>query len=157
MSNDFYNHTSWPGFGSAGTSASARSEMDRVQAGFDKMPTLTSNGGKFVIVNSGGTALDVSAAISLTANVLNFNASGISGTAVNAMFASPPAIGGVAAAAATFTSLTVTGVINGGAFSGVVSSTGGFQFPDGSIQTTAAPSTGPTAYDHLAILRYLNY
>jgi hypothetical protein len=34
-----------------------RSELDLITAGFDKMPTLTANANKFVVVNSGATAL----------------------------------------------------------------------------------------------------
>jgi len=34
-----------------------RSELDLITAGFDKMPTLTANANKFVVINSGATAL----------------------------------------------------------------------------------------------------
>ena len=58
MSNNFYNHGSFPTTGSAATSASMRSELDSIAAGFDKMPTLTGNANDIVVVNSSGTALD---------------------------------------------------------------------------------------------------
>jgi len=57
MSNSFYNHGAFPSTGSAATSASMRAELDLVAAGFDKMPTLSGNANKFVVVNSTGTAL----------------------------------------------------------------------------------------------------
>jgi hypothetical protein len=57
MSNSFYNHGAFPSTGSAATSASMRAELDLVAAGFDKMPTLSGNANKFIIVNSTGTAL----------------------------------------------------------------------------------------------------
>ena len=58
MSNDFYNHGSFPTTGSAATSASMRAELDSIAAGFDKLPTLTGNANEIVVVNSSGTALD---------------------------------------------------------------------------------------------------
>jgi len=57
MSNDFYNHGSFPTTGSAATSASMRSELDSIAAGFDKLPTLTGNANEIVVVNPSGTAL----------------------------------------------------------------------------------------------------
>jgi len=57
MSNNFYTHGSFPSTGSQATSASMRSELDLITAGFDKMPTLTANANKFVVINSGATAL----------------------------------------------------------------------------------------------------
>ena len=57
MSNNFYTHGSFPTTGSAATSAAMRSELDLITAGFDKLPTLTANANKFVVVNSAGTAL----------------------------------------------------------------------------------------------------
>ena len=57
MSNDFYNHGSFPTTGSAATSASMRAELDSIAAGFDKMPTLTGNANEIVVVNSSATGL----------------------------------------------------------------------------------------------------
>jgi hypothetical protein len=57
MSNSFYNHGAFPSTGSAATSASMRAELDLISAGFDKMPTLSGNANKFIIVNSTGTGL----------------------------------------------------------------------------------------------------
>ena len=57
MSNDFYNHGSFPTTGSAATSASMRAELDSIAAGFDKMPTLTGNANKIIVVNPSATGL----------------------------------------------------------------------------------------------------
>jgi len=63
MSNNFYTHGSFPSTGAAATSASMRAELDLITAGFDKLPTLTANANKFVVVNSGGTALTVTSTL----------------------------------------------------------------------------------------------
>ena len=57
MSNSYYNHGSFPSTGSAATSASMRAELQLIAAGFDKLPTLSGNANKFVVVNSTGTGL----------------------------------------------------------------------------------------------------
>lgn len=59
MSNDYYTHSSWPATGAAGRSADARSEMDAIQTGFDKLAPLTGNAYKIAYVNAGATAWDV--------------------------------------------------------------------------------------------------
>jgi hypothetical protein len=58
MSNDFYSPDGAPATGSSGSSAVIRSEFTRLQASFDKMPSLTSTGGRLVRVNPGSTALE---------------------------------------------------------------------------------------------------
>ena len=57
MSNNFYTHGSFPSTGAAATSSSMRAELDLITAGFDKLPTLTANANKFIVVNSAATAL----------------------------------------------------------------------------------------------------
>lgn len=57
MSNPYYTHGSFPSTGAAATSASMRAELDLISAAFDKLPTLTSNANKFVVVNSTATGL----------------------------------------------------------------------------------------------------
>jgi hypothetical protein len=59
MSNNYYTHGSFPSTGAQATSASMRAELDLITAGFDKLPTLTGNANKFVVVNSLGTLLEV--------------------------------------------------------------------------------------------------
>jgi hypothetical protein len=59
MSNSYYNHGSYPTTGAPGTSASMRSELDSITSGFNLLPTISGNGNKAVVVNSGATALTV--------------------------------------------------------------------------------------------------
>ena len=63
MSNSYYTHGSFPSTGAQATSASMRSELDLITAGFDKLPTLTGNANKFVVVNSLGTLLEVTSTL----------------------------------------------------------------------------------------------
>lgn len=57
MANPYYDHGSFPATGSTGASASMRAEFDAVEAGFDKLPTLSGYANKAVVVNGSGTAL----------------------------------------------------------------------------------------------------
>jgi len=63
MTNPYYNPTGVPAQGAAVTSAVVRTEFTAIQAGFDKMPTLSGNGNKLVKVNAAGDAMTVSAGI----------------------------------------------------------------------------------------------
>lgn len=56
--NDFYDSSGYPSTGGAGSSASMRAELDLIEAGFTKLPTMAANGSKIVRVNAGGTALE---------------------------------------------------------------------------------------------------
>jgi microcystin-dependent protein len=55
--NDFYTASGAPAQGSQASSATIRGEFSAIQTGFDKLPTLSGNGSKAIVVNSGGTAL----------------------------------------------------------------------------------------------------
>ena len=55
---EFYDHTTYPSQGAAGSSAAMRAELDLIEAGFGKLPDLAGNGGKITAVNSGGTAIE---------------------------------------------------------------------------------------------------
>lgn len=69
MSNSYYNGGAYPATGTQATSAAMRAELSSITAGFDKLPTLAGNGGKFVVVNAGGTALEAVASLSTFAVV----------------------------------------------------------------------------------------
>lgn len=58
MASEYYTHGSYPATGAAGSSSGMRSELDAVDAGFTKLPTITGNGGKILAVNAGATALE---------------------------------------------------------------------------------------------------
>jgi hypothetical protein len=57
FASDYYNHGNFPSPSSPATSASMRAELDLISAGFSKLPTLTNNANKVVVVNSGATGL----------------------------------------------------------------------------------------------------
>lgn len=59
--NDFYTHGSFPATGTQATSAGMRAELDAISAGFDKLPTLSGNANKILVVNSSGTAITTTA------------------------------------------------------------------------------------------------
>lgn len=58
MPNSFYNPSGYPATRSPGSSLNARAEFLSIQAGFDKLPTLSGNGSKLLRVNAGGTAIE---------------------------------------------------------------------------------------------------
>lgn len=59
MSNDYYTPTGIPATGQPGTSFPVRGEYGLIAAGFAKLPPLSGNSGKSVIVNPGETGLTV--------------------------------------------------------------------------------------------------
>ena len=59
MANDYYTHGSTPAQGSPGASSVMRAEFDLVMAGFAKLPALTANAGRAVVINGGGTGMTV--------------------------------------------------------------------------------------------------
>lgn len=61
MANEFYSDSGNPGTGAAGSSSVMRAEFAAIEAGFDKLPTMAGNANKAVVVNSGGTALTLTA------------------------------------------------------------------------------------------------
>jgi hypothetical protein len=58
MSNEFFTKSGVPATRGAGSSAAVRSEFALVEAAFDKLPALTGNRGKAVVVNSAETGLE---------------------------------------------------------------------------------------------------
>lgn len=61
MTNEYYNPSGSPSTGSAGSSATMRSEFTALQAGFALLPTLSGNGALPLFVNAGATALEATA------------------------------------------------------------------------------------------------
>lgn len=59
MANEYYDATGVPGTGAPGSSAQMRAELRRIATGFDKLPVMAGNDGKFIRVNGSGTALEV--------------------------------------------------------------------------------------------------
>lgn len=57
---DYYSHTTYPTTGASLASSSMRTELEAIESGISaKLPDLTSNGSKAVIINAGATALTV--------------------------------------------------------------------------------------------------
>ena len=121
MSNDYYTHTNFPPPNAPGSSAQMRSELNRIELGFSKLPTLTGNGGKLVVVNALGLGLEAvtsATGISFTGgtftNIVINNATISGGTLSGATVNNSP-IGATTPSTGAFTSLTASG----GALSGV--------------------------------------
>lgn len=121
MSNSFYNHTTYPTPNSPGSSAAMRAELQAVSAAFDKMPTLAGNANKIVVINSGGTGLS--------------STSALSGIAITGSTIDSTPIGATTRAAGNFTSLSV----NGAAGLGTAVTIGG-----GTINNTPIGGTTPS-------------
>lgn len=56
MSNPYYDHTTYPQTHSSGLSSDARAEFELIDTAFTKLPTLTGNANKVVVIGSGGTS-----------------------------------------------------------------------------------------------------
>jgi hypothetical protein len=56
--NDFYSDSGVPATNAIASSSTIRAEFALIEAGFDKMPTLSGNGGKVIAINAGATALE---------------------------------------------------------------------------------------------------
>ncbi len=92
MTNQYYDHSTYPAPNASGSSAQMRAELELIEAGFAKLPTLAGNGGKLVRVNILGTAMEA--------------VSDLGGITINGV-----PIGGTTAAAGRFTTLTATGLV----------------------------------------------
>ena len=64
MSNQYYDHTTYPNPNAPGASAALRAELNLIEAGFDKLPTLTGNAGKLVSIASDESGLIAGGTIS---------------------------------------------------------------------------------------------
>jgi len=64
-SNEYYDSTGYPSTGAIGSSASMRSELDLIEAGFIKLPALSGNANELVKVNSGASGMDTVSAADL--------------------------------------------------------------------------------------------
>lgn len=117
MSNEYYVVTGAPATSSQGASATIRSEYTAIATAFDKLPTLAGNGNKAVVVNSGGTALSVTAAA--LALAVAFTTAGSGGITLNSSGATNvtlPTAGTLATLAGTeeLTGKTLTSAVGKG-------------------------------------------
>jgi hypothetical protein len=58
MTNPYYDHTTYPAPNAPGSSAALRAEFDKVEQGFEKLPTLSGQGGKLVAVKADASGLE---------------------------------------------------------------------------------------------------
>jgi hypothetical protein len=65
MTNPYYDHTTYPAPNAPGSSAALRAEFDKVEQGFEKLPTLAGQGGKAVAVKADGSGLEAVSALSV--------------------------------------------------------------------------------------------
>ena len=59
MSNSYYNAGSFPATGTPATSASMRAELALISGGFDRLPALSGNANKLVLINGAETGMTV--------------------------------------------------------------------------------------------------
>lgn len=109
MTNEFYNKSGWPTTGSPGASASARAELTLIAAGFDKMPALTGNTGKAVVIGSGNLSV-TTGTLTLAGNFATSGTSAITLTSTGATNVTLPTTGTLAtlAGSETLTNKTLT-------------------------------------------------
>lgn len=55
---EYYNHSTYPATGAAGSSSAMRAELELIESGFGKLPDLAGNGGALVVVNAAGNAME---------------------------------------------------------------------------------------------------
>ena len=78
---EYYDHTTFPATGAAGSSATMRAELDAIEAGFGKLPDLTGNANKIVRINSAATGLEATTSPALTDPSITYTNGG-SGTLI---------------------------------------------------------------------------
>ena len=118
---DYYTQSGVPSQRSAGLSASIRSEFALIAAGFAKLPALSGNANKIVVVNSGATALTVTtAALTLSGDFTKAGSHALTLTTTNTTNVTLPTTGTLATLAGTetFTNKTLTAPVLSGSVTG---------------------------------------
>lgn len=149
MSNDFFTKGGVPGTSAAGSSAVIRGEYAAIEAAFDKMPGLTGNANKAVVVNAGANALTVTTGtLALAGNFSTIGAYAIALTATGATGVTLPTAGTLATLAGTeeFTNKTLNASVGKGTWT----ASGTWTLPAvtlGGAVTLNAALTGNSAAD----------
>lgn len=117
MSNEFYDHVGTPPTGSQLSSALIRAEFAKVEAAFDKMPSMSTGANKMLVVNGTGTSV-------ITTDAPDINGGTIDGAV----------IGGISPASGAFTSLSSS--------SGALNGTIGATTPNTGVFTSLSSSSG---------------
>jgi hypothetical protein len=107
MSNEYYDHTTYPAPNAPGASAALRAEFEKVEQGFEKMPALDGKANKPIAVKANQLGLEAvdSLAVNITGNVTGDVTGNVTGTLT----------GNVTAATGTssFNNITLSGTLTG--------------------------------------------
>ena len=116
---DYYTQSGAPAQRSAGLSASIRSEFALIAAGFAKLPSLSGNANKIVVVNSGATALTVTTLV-LSGDLTKAGSHALTLTTTGVTNVTFPTTGTLATLAGTetFTNKTLTAPVLSGSVTG---------------------------------------
>jgi len=140
---EYYDHTTYPSTGAPGSSSALRAELELIEAGFGKGPALSGNGGKAVLVNAGGTALEAVAVTGTGSVVLN-----TSPTLVTPALGTP-ASGVMTNVTGTAAGLTAGNVTTNANLTGHITSTGNAavlgSFSSSQLATALTDETGSGA------------
>lgn len=115
MTNPYYVSDGTPGTGAFAASAAMRTQFDAIEAGFNKLPTLSSNGARAVVVNSGGSALTTTTGtLALAVNFATAGSGSITLTSGSAANVTLPTSGTLATldGLETLTNKTISGSSN---------------------------------------------
>lgn len=118
---DYYNHSGYPSTGAAGISASARAEFSLIAAGFNKLPSLSGNANKIVVVNGSATGLTVtSSALTLNGDFTKAGSHALTLTTTGTTNVTLPTTGTLASLTGTetLTNKTLTAPVLSGSITG---------------------------------------
>jgi len=138
---EYYDSSGTPSTGGQGSSSAMRAEFDLIQTGFGKLPDITGNGGKAVVINAGGTAMTVtSGTLLLAGNFETAGASGITLTSTGLTNVTLPTTGTIVtlAGAETLTNKTLTSPVVGGTITGTYTLGGTPTFPSSLVTLTGS-------------------
>ena len=151
MASEYYTHTTFPATSSFGSSAQMRAELDSIDAGFAKLPTLSGNAGKFVLVNASANGQAVASTLSESGSMVTASTNLSVGAALSvggaATLSSTLAVAGVA-------TLTANPVLSSGTASGVVYLNGSKVATSGSALTFDGANFATTGSVTLENARY---